>query len=255
MNVDRANLVPLAIFVCGVGYTLWPNSESSAGPAAATEPAVTLKETWFNPKLEQPAERDPFAARAEASPAPVKTADRKAKPVPADAPLAVVPGASLGLKLTSVIVGARPAAVIDGRVYSLGDDVRSNEKAAERWRVVRIEADRVDLSDFRNRRATTLKFVEPTTAPAKPGTSAGAVASASPAPADDVDKLREVLGPSAAAAASPIPPEIARLLGGVIGADPKTGNLGALEAILGDVGGVRSASPTASGPSQGGTKP
>ncbi|MDX2036775.1 MAG: hypothetical protein SFX72_08990 [Isosphaeraceae bacterium] len=254
MTLDKSKYLPFVVFFGGVGYTIYPHLDPPKVSAKKLEPAPPLEDGWFSPKPAPTSTRDPFIPRSAPSASPAAT-DAKGEVARGTVAGARRSGANSDpsrpeleeLRLTAVALGGRkPAAIINGKVYVVGDRLDPLTKSPLRWEVIRIDRDGVDLADEGRRRVAGLALAE--IADGEAAKRSGAAAStksrgsreAGPEPARSTasrnrieqERLREVLGP-ASNALDPLPPGLAENLGRMLGADLKNGDLGALEGMLG----------------------
>jgi hypothetical protein len=261
MSIDKAKVLPLFVFFSGVSYTLYPYIDLQVVPARKVEVPEKLNPAWFRAQLPPVSSRNPFqsaisAAMAEKAPkdfAASKTGAKPASSINGEPKKNPDPPPDLsGFKLGAVVLGGpRPAAVINGRVYRVGDVLQSpSDKSPRSLQVIRIRDDGVDLREGRRMVAATLNFVRPAD-PAQKGASQIATAVRQPsAPSQrtiEMEQLREILGP-ASDSLTPIPPGVTETLGRMLGADLRNGDFGALESLLGS----SSPGPAGMGPLQGG---
>jgi hypothetical protein len=264
MTLDKSKYLPFVVFLGGVGYTVYPHLDPPNVSAKKLEPAPPLEDGWFSPKPATTSTRDPFMPRSAPS-APTAT-DAKAEVARGSVAEARRSGAISDpsrpeleeLRLTAVALGGRkPAAIINGKVYVVGDRLDPLTKSPLRWEVIRIDRDGVDLADEGRRRVAGLALAEiadgeaakrsgaATSTKSRGSRETGSEPARSTASRNRIEqeRLREVLGP-ASNALDPVPPGLAEKLGRMLGADLKNGDLGALEGIIGAGGDAANKTPT-----------
>lgn len=214
-------LVPPLAMMAGIGYTVWPYLESSpTPPAVEKKPEILLPKNLLSLKLPEQSERDPF----------VRGTGLSSIASPSDG-LATTPGSlttsksstiaqekakldleAEGLTLGAVLVGNHRAAIINGKIYSLGATIAPKAANGPYWQLARIETYGVILLDRKRRKPIALGF-----APA--ATRLDSQAASSPAASNpalttligqlagiDLSSLEGVLGQATAPSTKPSEP-------------------------------------------------
>ena len=224
MKINPVMLVPPLAVIAGIGYTIWPYLESlPTPPAVKPSSEVLLPKSLLSLKLPEESARDPFVrGLALVSIAPPSVAlPSKSGPLPSSIPSTIPQEKSKrgleaeGLTLGAVLVGTHRAAIINGKVYSLGETIVPADATRPHWQLARIETYGVILVDRQRRKPIALGF-EPAATRAD---SQAATAAVRPAPTNpdlatligqlagiDLSSLEGVLGPATAPSAPPSEP-------------------------------------------------
>jgi hypothetical protein len=146
MSPKLANACPMIAAISAIGYCVWPFLDAGEQPEPKRNKPPALEAPLLGPKMLEPSERNPFLA---ASKVDLLPPDRTALADSGDtAPSERAPGSiKSGWVLGATLIhGNRRAAVIDGRVYLLGERLKVSGHPEQVVQLTRVERDAVRLS-------------------------------------------------------------------------------------------------------------